>query len=353
MGYQIIRGKEGFDQTYIKEFDEQQYHDICKMVNNLDVDAFGSYDISYKSRFNDFPGGEERERLYNLINQINDRNGNVIRDSEKSNSYEWIHINKKEIENTTFRFYFGVNPMNLYTLVEKLIDKFSSNNTPVYFKFQKEVLRNNVDRIILYTDTKHKDEIERLINEVYNENRELFDGAERALPWIYNSKVPNVFFAPEALSHNKSYGELFESAIQDSKKVFHYLFQEEKVRNKEQMEALKKIVISMMFKNGLLLSKNGKRLGTFETDITIFYDKKKNELKTVHEDNDGYYEIIYDSSLDGKKAFLSNCYSVKTANYYPGMKCRKLSKEQRNKEIYAFLYPNQNPNQNQPGGYQK
>ena len=49
MKQSIIRGKEGYSSSYIKEIDEQQFHDIVKYVNNLDVDEFDIYENLFKS----------------------------------------------------------------------------------------------------------------------------------------------------------------------------------------------------------------------------------------------------------------------------------------------------------------
>ena len=128
----------------------------------------------------------------------------------------------------------------------------------------------------------------------------------------------------------------------DAKKIFHYLYQEDKVKTKEQLEALKSIVLSTMLRNGLFINKNDKRMFTEEQGITTFYDKENNILRNVIDDkNDNYYEVIYDSSIEGKKSFLKNFYTVKTVTNQPGVQKRVLSRTERNKEIYYQLYPHE------------
>ncbi len=326
----------------IKEFDEQQFFDIVKFVNDLDVEEYDIYEALYKSKYSSFPSETEKRQLDDVLNNMK-RVNPLLETEKKGSGYEWVYINRKEKGEETFRFYFGINPMNMYKVVEKLTEKFASKGLPVSFKYQQEGKRNSADRIILYTNYDYKDDVEKAINEVYLDNKELFNDSERALPWIYESKVPNVYFAPESLDHRKSYGERFASALMDSKKVFHYLYQEDKVKDCSQLEVLKKIVLSSMLRYGIFVNKDGKRVYTSEQGIVTFYDKGTNTLRNViDEKNDNYYEVVYDSSFEGKKALLDNYYSVKTVKEQQGVKVRVLSRSERNKEIWNYLYSQAN-----------
>ena len=264
----------------------------------------------------------------------------LLETEKQGNDYEWVYINKSQKGEDAFRFYFGINPMNMYQVVEKLTEKFVSRQIPVAFKYQQAGKRKLADRIILYTNSKYKEEVEKAINDVYNENKELFNGSERILPWIYKSKTPNVYISPEGVLHIKSYGENFTSALLASKKIFHYLYQEDRVRDQSQLEMLKKIVISTLLRNGTLINKDGSRMYTAEQGIKTFYDKDHNCLKNVIDDKKGdYYEVQYDSSIEGKKAFLENFYSVKDVQKQPGVQPRVLSRAERIQEVNRFLYP--------------
>ena len=331
----------GYDQSVtsnIKEIDEEQFYNIVKYAINLDVDEFDIYEELYKSKNNVFPDSSEKDALDYKLNTL--KQDNPLLETEKQGqSYEWVYINKKEKGEESFRYYFGINPMNMYKLVEKLTEKFITKGIPVSFKYQQESKKKLADRIILYTSYLHKEEVENVINEVYNENNELFFDSEKALPWIYESNTPNVYIAPESSNHEKSYGERFASALIDSKKIFHYLFQEDKIRNEQQLEMFKKIVLSTMLRNGIFLSKDNKRVLTVEQGITTFYNKENNILRNVIDDkNTNYYEVEFDSSLEGKNAFLNNFYFVKSVTKQQGVQTRVLSREQRNREIWNYLY---------------
>ena len=336
--YSIIRGKEDYSSSFIKEFDEQQFHDIVKYVNELDVEEFDAYESLYLSRYNTFPSSSKRDKLNKELEYL--KNSSVLEINQSRNDYEWVYIKRKETGNTAYRYYFGINPLYIYDVVEELTKKFISYGIPVSFKYQKDVKKSLSDRIILYADLKNKQAIEKVINEVYCENKELFDKPDRALPWIYESNTPGVYLAPESYDHEKSYGENFSKALVESKGIFHYFYQEDRVKNQEQLEFLKKVVISSMLKNGVLLESSGKRLRTYEPNIKTFYNKNSNTIKNVIDEKDGnYYETTYDSSIEAKKAFLKNFYSVKSVEVEPGVEKRVLSRQERINEIYRMLYP--------------
>ena len=343
MVYEIIRAKENYDPSFIKDFDEQQFFNIVKFVNELDIDAFDIYESLYKSKFNNFPDNYSQKRNEDILKNMK-TNINFLETEKQGTSYEWVYIKRKEMENISYRYYFGINPENMYKLVEVLTKKFTNYGIPTCFKYQQEAKKGLSDRIILYADTKHKSQIESVLSQVYEENKELFSNCERALPWIYEANIPNVYIAPESLNHEKSYGERFANALLDSKKIFHYLYQENRIKNNDQLEVMKKIVISTLLRNGIFITKDNKRIGVHEQGITTFYDKDKNILKNIVQDiNGNYHEVEYDSTIEAKKAFLNNFYSVKNVQPQTGVKTRTLSPEERRKEIYNFLYPNQNP----------
>ena len=337
-----VIGQDSSVTSQIMEFDEQQFHDIVKYVNELDVNEFDIYEELYKSKKNMFPSIVEKKNLDNKIDNLK-RNNPLLETEKQGNDYEWIYINRREKKEDAFRYYFGIDPINLYKLIEKMTEKFVFKGIPVSFKYQQEGKKKAVDRIILYTNSLYKNEVEKTLSEIYSENKELFVDSERPLPWIYKSNIPNVYMSPESRNHEKSYGEYFASALMDAKKIFHYLYQEDKVRNQKQLEVLKRVVLSTMLRNGCFLTKDGRRIVTEEQGIKTFYDKDKNELKNILDCKNGYYyEVKYDSSFEGKKAFLNNFYSVKNVLNQQGVQAKKLTREERNREIYNYLYPQSN-----------
>lgn len=334
-----VIGQDSSFTSHIREFDEQQFHDIVKFVNELDVNAYDIYEDLYKSNNSHFPSAAEKSALDAKLSRLKGINP-LLETDKQGNDYEWIYINRKDKGEDAYRYYFGINPMNLYRLVEKMTEKFCEKGITVSFKYQQEGKKRSTDRIILYTNSSHKEEVEKALSEIYSENRELFSNSERALPWLYRSNTPNVYVSPESRNHDRSYGEHFANALMDAKKIFHYLYQDDKVRNEGQLESLKAIVLSTLLRNGCFLTKDGRRITSEEQGIKSFYDKDSNTLRNVFEYKNGdYFEAKFDSSIEGKKALLNNFYSVKGVTNQQGVQTRRLTRQERNKEIYNYLYP--------------
>ena len=81
MAYEIIRAKEGYDPSFIKEFDEQHFFNIVKFVNELDIDEFDIYESLYKSKFNNFP--DHHSQLKNEENLRAMKNKTYFLETEK------------------------------------------------------------------------------------------------------------------------------------------------------------------------------------------------------------------------------------------------------------------------------
>ena len=203
-----VIGQDSSVTSQIMEFDEQQFHDIVKYVNELDVNEFDIYEELYKSKKNIFPSIVEKKNLDNKIDNLK-RNNPLLETEKQGNDYEWIYINRREKKEDAFRYYFGIDPINLYKLIEKMTEKFVFKGIPVSFKYQQEGKKKAVDRIILYTNSLYKNEVEKTLSEIYSENKELFVDSERPLPWIYKSNIPSVYMSPESRNHEKSYGGSF------------------------------------------------------------------------------------------------------------------------------------------------
>ena len=60
-------------------------------------------------------------------------------------------------------------------------------------------------------------------------------------------------------------------------------------------------------RNGILVTNDGRRVFVEEQGIKTFYDKNKKTLRNIiDKKNDNYYEVLYDSSVEGKRALLNN-----------------------------------------------
>ena len=63
----------GYDSSVasaIRDFDEQQFHDIVKYVNDLDVDDFDIYESLYVSKYKSFPSENEKRQLDDKLNNM-------------------------------------------------------------------------------------------------------------------------------------------------------------------------------------------------------------------------------------------------------------------------------------------
>lgn len=343
----IIESKDYYDSSYIKPIDEQIFHDIVKLVYNFDLnDESILYESIYQSKYKDPNIDAYKTELDETINRLKMNANKKIETDNQGSSYEWVYLKRNEIPMTSYRFYFGVNPEFMHIVSKELTIKLYNLDIPVSFKYQKEAIKNNCDRIILYVDSKNKDAVEKAIEEIYNEKPELFKGSERALSWIYNSNVPGVYFAPECFNRSKSYGEEVARSIADSKKIFNYMFGVTDSnpfvsRNpQKELEALKEIVLSVMLRNGVLLSKDGRRISSKELGIKTFYEMDTGVLKNLIDDPHGlYHEVKYSPTKEGRLALIDNFYSVKDVRKREGMQTKTLTREERLKEIYNFLYP--------------
>ncbi len=333
----------GLDSKYtgeVREISEQQFHDIVKYVSKLNIYDYDIYEDLCRSKTNDFPDSRKTQELLEKMNELAKKHPFLGFQGQGQN-YCWVDIKKDEKEQETFRYYLGINPRNMYDLVEKLTEKFASKGIPLSFKYQREGKRKMADRIIIYTGYNNRPMVEQTIREIYSENRELFNDTERILPWIYNTEIPGVFLAPESQIHDKSYGENFASALTSAKAIYYYLYCSETVTNKDQLEMLKKIVASTMFRNGLLMSIDGKRILPPEAGIKTFYDARTGTLMNCIDNKETgyYYEVVYDNTDEGKRALLNNFYTVSNVPPQPGATPRKLTQEMRIIEIHNKLYP--------------
>ncbi len=298
------------------------------------------YSRFYETKYPVQDLSEKEKRLAEYLNNVSETKNLDVRTKLQGKEYRWVLIDENNLGTTAFRYYFAPNPSNMHEIVKKLTAEFIARKIPVKFKFQLKDKMNECDRIILYSDFEHQQDIEKAIQSVYQRYPQLFDGSERPLPWIYTSETPNVYLAPE--TPGSSYGEEFARTMIEAKELFCYLYgiteTNDKIRldGEEAQKALdymELIVNSLMLRKGLILSKDGKRI-VFKDNIKSSYDYKNGELISFCDDNYGHHSVIYSQTTEGKNALLSSFYGISQMQSQKGVKVEHLTKQERRRNLY-------------------
>lgn len=336
----------------MKPIDYKIIREISKEVLKIRKDDENKflYDKFYKSKYNYFNSNNEKN-LLDYLKQLEFSN-ELISTEEQGNYYTWVKIDEKQIKSTSYRFYLASKPEYMHEIVYELTNIFLKTGVPVEFKFQKEAKKANSDRIIIYSDYKNKDLIEKCIKNIYDNKPYLFLDSERPLPWIYESIIPNVYLAPE--TPGTSFGLKFAKTLKETKDIICYLYGitdkksqlsikfESQEQYEKVMNFIDSIVTSLLFRNQLILSKDNRVMSIKDCNVTTYYDYETGFLTNRNYDNRGYYEALFEPSKEGREALLNNFYSVSLINSQKGVTTRFLTKEEREKELYINLYGNTN-----------
>ena len=272
-------------------------------------------------------------------------NSQQVRTQNQNKEYKWVKINTKSMGEIASRFYIAPNPENMHEIVRKLVEVFSSQNIPVRFKYQLTTGMKQCDRIIIYSDYQNKDRIENAIKKVYQENQSLFDGCERSIAWLYGSSVPNVYIAPE--TPGAAYSNRLTDVIMEAKDIFNYLYgitnanSNITLNGKDAEQAInhmKLLIASLMLRKGILLSRDGRSITIKDKNVKTIYDSETGILKNSNLDGNGYYEVQFYPTPEGRKALLENFYSVSVIQPQKGLGIRYLTPEERKEEIKRILY---------------
>lgn len=306
------------------------------------IERYNLRDELYKSKY--IAKNLEQSELH-LEQILKSQFGSNVRTENQNKEYKWVKINTNNMGEISNRFYIAPNPNNLHQLVQKLVETFDSQNVPVRFKYQLTTEMEQCDRIIIYTDEHHKQQIEKAIKIVYDKNSQLFDGCERSVAWINTTSVPNVYSAPE--TPGEAYSDVFSDIISESKETFNFLYgitnsnSKISLQGKEAEKALeymKLIVSSIMLRKGILKSKDGRIIKFIDKNVKALYDYDTGILTHYNQDSRGYYEVKFEQSPEGKDALLKNFYSVSKISPQKGLRVRYLTSEERKEELDRILY---------------
>lgn len=339
----IIDSKNTVLKELIKPIDDTYIEELVKVAFscNKDTETYNLRDELYKSKYKTSNLESKELALESYLNQQQN-----IKTKHQNKEYNWILINKEYIGPTSSRFYIAPNPENMHEIVKKLTSEFIKQNVPLKFKYQLTTGMEQCDRIIIYSDYENKERIENIIKNVYNNNQELFVGCERATAWLYDTKIPGVYQAPE--TPNKAYSTKLAETIIEAKETFNYLYgltdKSPKIvlegrKAKEAYEYMKIIIPSIMLRNGLLLSKEGKCITLKDKNLNSYYDLKTGIMRRTNTNEFGYYEVNFLPTNEGRLALLENFYNISTIYRQEGITKRYLTLEEKKEELDRILYP--------------
>lgn len=320
----------------------QRLMQVCFKIRK-DDEYSTIYHTFYSTKFPVMDLSIPEQRLEQYVNQMVAKPSSNVRTKVQEKEYRWIFINEEMLGNTAFRYYFAPKPNNMHAIVQELIAQLSAKKIPVKFKYQLKDKMDECDRIILYSDFEHQQDIERVIQSIYQQCPNLFDGSERPLSWIYSSKTPNVYLAPE--TPGSSYGEEFARTMIEAKEIFCYLYGITDTNNsinlngenaKKALDYMELIVSSLMLRRGLLLSKDNKRI-VFKDNITSLYNYKTGELTSQCDDNYGHHTAVYSPNIEGKNAFLNSFYEISKLPPQNGVKVEHLTPEERRRKLHNIF----------------
>ena len=344
----IIEPNVGYLKDLIKPFDEKIISELAKIALscNKETESFNLRDDLYKSKYKAANLEEKQIQLENYLSTLRE-----VKTKKQNKEYNWIIIDEKRMGPISSRFYIAPKPENIHEIVGKLTTVFLRNRIPIKFKYQQTTGMEHCDRIIIYSDYQNKKKVESIINDVYNSNKKLFDGCERSLAWLYDTSVPGVYYAPE--TPNKAYSTKIAETILEAKDTFNYLYDitNDNPRLKldgqhaiEAYEYMKKLISSILLRNGLLLSRDDKCIVLKDKNLNSYYDLKTGILKRTTQDDFGFYEVKYNPTVDGKKALLNNFYNVSTIQHQKGLEKRYMTLEERKEEVDRILFPHKYKN---------
>ena len=341
----IIAPKVDNLEKIIQPIDEILIDGLAKIALkcNSETERYNLRDELYASKYTAKDLDSKEKELELFLQGLDNK---LVRTSNQNKEYKWVKINTENMGDIATRFYIAPNPNNMHEIVRKLVEVFSSQKIPVRFKYQLTTGMAQCDRIIIYSDYQNKGKVEDAIKQVYQKNQSLFDGCERSIAWVYNTKVPNVYIAPE--TPGDAYSNILTDVILNAKSIFNYLYgltnkgSEITLMGKDAEQAMnymKLLIPSLMLRNGLLLSKDGKCIIITDRRVKTHYNLKTGILENSNRDERGYYEVQFYPTPEGRKALFENFYSVSIIKPQEGLKTRYLTLEEWQDEINRYLYP--------------
>lgn len=287
------------------------------------------------------------QKLQQVIELSDGVSRNVVQTEKQDNAFNRVFINNRQSGPVQCRFYLSPEPQKMHGMVYMLFQEFLNQHLPIQFKYQLQPDAYRCDRIVVYSDSNHKDDVERAIAKVYASNPQLFEGSDRSLSWLYPSKIPNVYIAPE--TPGTSFGMQFAELIPNAKAIFDYLYQsknsDQKIsfRSKEEEQQarneVKKIVVSLLCREGMALTNDDipyYLCGYDDPDykLSIAYQYRTGKLYQTFQSGNDKYTLTYENSDTGRSLLRKTAYGTvrpKVDQQVPGISIQKISLDNKEK----------------------
>lgn len=332
------------DQNRMNEIVNFMLNEITQKDNSTSI-----YRKLYKTAYK-IPSTQAKEdSLLNYIKYLSSTHPNKIYTENQKTSYQRIFINTKKNDlDIRARLYISPLPENMHELTRELLNTFHKNGDALQMKFHLQAKINDkaCDRIVIYPQTGNLKLVEKSIQEVYEKRPDLFYGCEHPLPWNYQTtyNTPGVYFAPEILGKDKSYGQIFAETLIEAKETLFYLYG---ITNKHKnvlltetfFEYAEKITSSLLYKNGLLITQDNRHPICHDRNETFYNYDTATLTHRWTDKNNIVYETTFPPTPEARQIYFSNFYNVHKMPNKHGIQTITMTTqeylERQNERIYS------------------
>jgi len=326
-------------QTYIKGIDEKVISLIIKKILTIsiddDIDAIKA--SLFASSFPFIPKSKAQDIVLPALSEVKTPAGKKLSIDDQDEEFYTIQFNKRKKFTPEYCLNIGINPARLGEISALLATDFAAASVPTTMKVQK-VPGSDMHRLAFLTDRENKADVEKVIQQVRKKNVKLFKDSERALPWIYDTDVMNVFMHP-VIPGEQSFDDMFAQSLADVKKTFNYLYgikasrRRVQINTEEGLNYLQLLASSTMLRSGILLTKNDKLISLKDKNIQTRYDSNSGDLVLTNTSDSGTTEVVYTDSHDARITFLKNFYNISSMEPSRGVLVNHNGKDKDDKDI--------------------
>ena len=288
------------------------------------------YDYFYTSKYtSNVPSVNSTAQKYfkDMEKAIELTNGNIY-SKQQSNSpsyyYTWIN-NGTNNDKNRYRIYLAPNPEQMHILAKTFAYHAYKNNLNLEYKIQMpstDKYKKN-DRIIVYCTTKEiLQKCFDIFNDIQQQHPEYFYNSEKSPIW-YNSPVKNVYFSPEIIQKDESYGGIFSKSISETKHLLSFYCNCKDIKQyhnsltsyeKEKLYDFNKTLLrSVLLKNSCCIKKNFDLM--YKNIIPTYFIATNGKLinRCNNYNKDGKIDVaIINQNDEGKRFVTQNFYTLPT-----------------------------------------